>query len=168
MLNKKFNAFGFLAGSIFFAQRFTFLLLQYIMKLKNNVCQLKGEISYAEKGISLYYCGLVCVLLYINTSFIAIVSYEDGDFGSLTIKTDPIDTAKEKELTLKVDNEDLKKRLSQKGVADIIGANIMLTIPAKVISERHINIQNINPFMLLYDDTYEEYLVLQDVFYKSE
>ena len=58
--------------------------------------------------------------------------------------------------------------MSQKGVADIIGANIMLTIPAKVISERHINIQNINPFMLLYDDTYEEYLVLQDVFYKSE
>lgn len=120
---------------------------------------------------------LVCVLLHINknkdyTSFIAIgasgVSYEDGDFGSLTIKTDPIDTAKEKELTLKVDNEDLKKRLSQKGVADIIGANIMLTIPAKVISERHINIQNINPFTLLYDDTYEEYLVLQDVFYKSE
>lgn len=69
-------------------------------------------------------------------------------------------------INIKVEDINLKNSLSKEELNNVIGVNLKLTIPWEIIKEYHINIDNINPFEYLYNNIFDEYLVLQNVFYK--
>lgn len=69
------------------------------------------------------------------------------------------------ETTVKVSDPKLQERLSQEDINKIIGVNLTFTLPAKIIKEHHLKAEDINPFEYLYHSAFEEYFVLEDVFF---
>ncbi len=100
------------------------------------------------------------------TAFIAIgcdgTLYEqEADIGYLTIDYN------QKNITVQVEDQDLQNSLAGKRAEDIIGVNMQLTIPLEVLKERHLDLKNVDALQLLLYEEYEQYLLLQDVFYKD-
>lgn len=85
---------------------------------------------------------------------------QEDEIGYLTI------VYREKEITVKVQDPDLQNRLSDENPQNIIGVNLMLTLPGKLVREKHLPVENLDFFTYLYDNKCDEYLVLQDVFFE--
>lgn len=84
--------------------------------------------------------------------------------GYLTID---YDTYKNKrEIIVKVEDVNLQDSLSKTKLSNVIGVHLELTIPYKTLNNHHIDVNKFNPFEYLTEDTFDEYLVLLDVFYE--
>lgn len=84
--------------------------------------------------------------------------------GYLTIVCDTLKSRRE--IIVKVEDVNLQNSLSESELENIIGVNLELTIPYKVLNNQHIDVNTFNPFEYLTTDTFDEYLVLLEVFYK--
>ena len=84
--------------------------------------------------------------------------------GYLTIVCDTLKS--KREIIVKVEDVNLQNSLSESELENIIGVNLELTIPYKVLNNQHIDVNTFNPFEYLTTDTFDEYLVLLEVFYK--
>ena len=73
-----------------------------------------------------------------------------------------------KELTVRVEDKNLQDRLSEEALESVAGVNLELSIPKKVLKERHVDPEQGNLFTYLYSGTYDGYLVLQDVFFNRD
>ncbi len=71
-----------------------------------------------------------------------------------------------KEITIKVEDVTLQNDLSTADLNNLIGLNLNLTIPSKVLREQHIDVVRFNPFEYLNSGTYDDNLVLLAVFYR--
>lgn len=85
---------------------------------------------------------------------------QEDEIGYLTI------VYREKEITVKVQDPDLQNRLSDENPQNIIGVNLMLTLPGRLVREKHLPVENLDFFTYLYHNNCDEYLVLQDVFFE--
>ena len=85
---------------------------------------------------------------------------QEEETGYLTI------VYREKEINVKVDDSDLQHRLSEENPQNIIGVNLLFTLPGKLVREKHLPVEDLDFFTYLYNNNCDEYLVLQDVFYK--
>ena len=118
--------------------------------------------------------SILGALSYINnnkdsSSFIALgcdaSMYEQkSEIGYLTINYD--NTINKRDIIVKVDDVNLQNSLSKSELANVIGVNLELKIPNKILREQHIDVDNFNPFEYLTTDKFDDYLVLLDVFYK--
>ncbi len=64
----------------------------------------------------------------------------------------------------KVEDKELQKQLSVKNLTNVIGVNMLMTLPAKEIKNLHIDIQKINVFDLLcYTNIYDKYIVVTGI-----
>lgn len=89
------------------------------------------------------------------------VSYEQKEeAGYLTLDWNG------KELTARVEDKNLQDRLSEEALESLTGVNLELSIPKKVLKERHVDPGQGNLFTYLYSGTFDGYLVLQDVFFQ--
>ncbi len=101
------------------------------------------------------------------SSFIAVgCSAEDysqqQDIGYITIK---LDSMKNRTKVLKVEDRELQKQLLQTNLSDIIGANMIMTIPAKELKDIHIDFNNWNVFDLLHGtNQYDNYISVVEIF----
>lgn len=78
------------------------------------------------------------------------------DIGYATIKFDGLKNITK---TLKVEDKELQEKLLQTNLSDIIGANMIMTIPAKELKSIHIDFKNLNAFDLLYGtNQYDNYI----------
>lgn len=59
-----------------------------------------------------------------------------------------------------------RQRLSEENPRNIIGVNLLFTLPGKLVREKHLPVEDLDFFTYLYNNNCDEYLVLQDVFYK--
>lgn len=86
---------------------------------------------------------------------------QQQDIGYVTLK---IDDAKNTIKEIKVEDKELQKQLAEKNITNVIGVNMLMTLPAKEIKNSHIDIHNINVFDLLYDtNTYDKYIVVTGI-----
>ncbi len=103
------------------------------------------------------------------SSFIAVgCSAEDysqqQDIGYVTIK---FDSMKNTTKVLKVEDKELQKELLQTNLPDIIGANMIMTIPTKELKSNHIDSNNLNVFDLLSGtNQYDNHITVVDVYFK--
>lgn len=89
---------------------------------------------------------------------------QQQDIGYVTIKFDHV---KNTTKTLKVKDKELQKKLQQTNLSDIIGANMIITIPAKKLKSIHMDFKNLNAFDLLYGtNQYDNYISVTDIFLK--
>ena len=123
-----------------------------LMTLMISICFIWGIISLFNKNKD--YSTLIGIGCEASS-----YKQEEG-IGYLTI------IYNKRNISIKVDDINLKNNLSTEELSNVIGVNLKLTIPWKIIKEYHININNINPFEYLYNNIFDEYLVLQNVFYK--
>ena len=135
---------------------------------------------YKKKFVYLLLVAIVIVfsifgaLSYINnnkncSSFIALgcdaSMYEQkSEIGYLTIVYD--NTINKRDIIVKVDDVNIQNSLSKSELANVIGVNLELKIPNKMLREQHIDVDKFNPFEHLTTDKFDDYLVLLDVFYK--
>ena len=93
------------------------------------------------------------------------LEYEEKDSAAyLKVKfDDEANTIK----SLTVKDEKLKNKLHGSNAEDIIGVQIIIRIPGKILKEKHIDAQTANAFnLLLYSFGYDEYFEVADVSYK--
>lgn len=91
----------------------------------------------------------------------AMLYEQESEVGYLTM------TNGDKEFTARVDNPELQNALATAKLENIIGANVGIAIPDKILEEKHITIENaddINDYF--YSGAFDDYLVLLDVSYK--
>lgn len=91
----------------------------------------------------------------------AMLYEQESEVGYLTM------TNGDKEFTARVDNAELQNALATAKLENIIGANVGIAIPDKILQEKHISIENtddINDYF--YSGAFDDYLVLLDVSYK--
>lgn len=99
-------------------------------------------------------------------SFIAVacsvVDYsQQEDIGYVTIQFDNMENMTK---VLRVEDEELQKKLLQTNLPDIIGANMIMSIPAKELKSIHIDFNNLNVFDLLHGtNQYDNYIILVDI-----
>lgn len=81
--------------------------------------------------------------------------------GYITLELDDAGNTMKK---FRVEDKELQKELSEKNLSDIIGVNMLLTLPARIIKSAHIDLKNANPFELLSGtDAYDKYAVVTGV-----
>ncbi len=86
---------------------------------------------------------------------------QQQDIGYVAIK---MEDAKNTIKRIKVEDKKLQKQLSETNLANIIGVNMLMTLPSKEIKNSHIDIYKINGFDLLCNtNTYDKYIVLMGI-----
>ena len=86
---------------------------------------------------------------------------QQQDIGYITLK---IDDAKNTIKEFKVEDKELQKQLSEINLSNVIGVNMLMTLPAKEIKNAHIDINKINVLDLLCDtNTYDKYFVVTGI-----
>ncbi|NLO82237.1 MAG: hypothetical protein GX094_04145 [Clostridiales bacterium] len=102
------------------------------------------------------------------TSFIAAgCSAEDysqqEDIGYITLKLDGV---KNRTMVLEVEDRELQEQLLQTDLSDIIGVNMVMTIPAKEINSLPVDPRNFDALKLLYNtDQYDGYIKIEKIFF---
>lgn len=88
------------------------------------------------------------------------VKYEQGaEKGYLTLDYN------ENQILVDVTDEKLQNTLSERNLEDVIGANLEVKIPVKILKEYHADLKQINAFEYLAGHIFDGYLTLSDVFY---
>ncbi|MBE7038924.1 MAG: hypothetical protein E7404_08500 [Ruminococcaceae bacterium] len=86
------------------------------------------------------------------------------DIGYLTIT---FNDNKFTRKTIQVKNNELKSELSSSNVNDIIGANVFVHIPYKIIKEKHMYVESLNSLELMLNTSeYDMYYEIADVSYR--
>ncbi len=111
-----------------------------------------GGLFYLYNKLNSYYEFGVC--------FADAVKYEEIDeIGYLTILF-TIDTDTQREMVLQVTDEQLKSKLENEPLENIIGISYILDIPAKKLRENHIKRKEIKSSEILKDNTFDSFLLL--------
>lgn len=86
---------------------------------------------------------------------------QQQDVGYVTLK---IDDAKNTIKEFKVEDKELQKQLSEEDLTNVIGVNMLMTLPVKEIKNAHIDIHEINIFDLLCNtNIYDKYVVVTGI-----
>lgn len=115
---------------------------------------------------------IASVVLFINkpedySSFIASGSSAEGyeqqkEVGYITVDLDQLNNPSKK--VLKVEDKALQSKLQQTNLADVIGVNMIMTIPAKELKSTHIDFDNMDIFDVLYaTDEFDKYITVTDI-----
>lgn len=124
-------------------------------------------------------CGLVILII----ATILIVNNQKKDFDSAIavmcvgeeyVEIDNIgyltvvfDDKKATRKTLQVKNQELKNELSTSNFNEIVGVNIFLHIPYKIIKEKHIHLESLNSVdLMLNTSEYDRYYEIVGVSYR--
>jgi len=91
---------------------------------------------------------------------------QQQDIGYITIK---LDNAKSITKVLKVEDKELQKKLQNTNLQDIIGVNMILTIPAEEFKAMNVDARNVNVLNLLYNSyDYDNYISVVNIFLNEE
>ena len=86
---------------------------------------------------------------------------QQQDIGYVTLK---IDDAKNTIKEFKVVDKELQNQLAENNLTNVIGVNMLMTLPAEEMKKSHFDINTINVFDLLYNtNTYDKYIVVTGI-----
>lgn len=123
------------------------------------LCVVSGIIL----GILLYQNANKAFSSFIVMGCTAIEYVQEDDAGYLTIVQNRENAGK---IVVPVKDSALQQKVAEHKLDEVIGVNLLLEIPAN-IARKHKLEQRTNPFDLLESGGYEEYLILQDIFYEN-
>lgn len=89
---------------------------------------------------------------------------QESGIGYLTVTYG--NTGHERDIRIRVNDAALQNTLSETELENVIGVNLEFMVPFKILREQHIAVESFNLFEHLKNDTFDNYFVLLDVFYK--